>query len=185
MDKIKISSNFSIPMPVVLIGTKVDSKVNFMTVGWITRVNNAPPMLGIGINKAHLTNENIRKRGVFSVNFPNVKLITQTDHCGIVSGHKEDKSNIFEVFYGSLDVPMIKECPVTCECKLIEFVELPTNTLFIGEIKEVWADKSAMDGNKINFDLAELFILTMPDNQYRGITKPIAKAWNPANLKPN
>jgi len=183
MDKIQINNNFSLPMPVVMVGTKVDDKVNFMTVGWITRVNNAPPMLGIGISKAHLTNENIRKNGAFSVNFPNSKLVAQTDHCGIVSGHKEDKSKIFDLFYGSLDVPMIKECPVTLECQLVETVELPTNTFFIGEIKNAWADKAALDGNKFSFDLSDLFILTMPDNQYRAIAKPIAKAWNPANIK--
>lgn len=168
-------------MPVVLVGTKLDNKINFMTVGWISRVNSTPPMIGIGINKAHLTNANIRSSGKFSINFPNTKLIAETDYCGMVSGHKKDKSGVFEVFYGSLDVPMIKECPITLECELVETVELPSNTLFIGEIKGVWAEKSVMDENKLNFDASELFILTMPDNQYRGISKPTAKAWNPKN----
>ena len=181
MDTIQINNNLSIPMPVVMVGTKLEGKANFMTVGWVTRVNSVPPMIGIGINKAHLTNANIRASGRFSICFPNTKLVKETDHCGIISGHKKDKSELFDIFYGSLDVPMIKECPINCECQLVQTVELPTNTFFIGEIKGVWADKSAMNGDKLSFDLADLFILTMPDNQYRAITKPFAKAFDATN----
>ncbi|MEI6055414.1 MAG: flavin reductase family protein [Lentisphaerota bacterium] len=181
MEKVQINNNLSIPMPVVLVGTKHDEKINFMTVGWVTRVNSVPPIIGIGINKAHLTNANIRATGKFSINFPDTKLIPKTDYCGIVSGHKKDKSNVFETFYGSLDVPMIKDCPITLECELVNTIELPSNTFFIGEIKGVWSEQSVMNGNKLNFDLSDLLILTMPDNQYRAMTKPIAKAWNGAN----
>ena len=181
MKKVQINNNLSIPMPVVLVGTKLEDKINFMTAGWVSRVNFTPPMIGIGINKTHLTNGNIRATCKFSINFPDTKLISETDHCGIVSGHLNDKSKVFETFYGSLNVPMIKNCPVSLECELVETVELPTNTFFIGEIKSVWAEKSVMDGNKINFDVADLLILTMPDNQYRSITKPFAKAWNVVN----
>ena len=48
-------------------------------------------------------------------------MISETDYCGLVSGRKTDKSNIFNVFYGELETaPMIMECPVSIECKLFD-----------------------------------------------------------------
>lgn len=181
MKKVQLNNSFFIPMPVVLVGTKIDEKVNFMTAGWIARVNNTPPMIGVGVNKIHLSNANIKASKKFSICFPNSKLIAKTDHCGMISGNKKDKSKVFDLFYGTLNVPMINECPVNCECELVQTVDFQSNTFFIGEIKGVWANETVTKDNKLDFDLADLFILTMPDNQYRGITKPIAKAWNPQN----
>ena len=55
MDKIPISPNIFIPMHVVLVGTQVTGKANFMTVGWCSRANANPPMISCGINKVHFT----------------------------------------------------------------------------------------------------------------------------------
>ena len=41
MEKIEISKNFFIPMPVVLVGTQVDGRANFMVVPGF-------PVLGVG-----------------------------------------------------------------------------------------------------------------------------------------
>ena len=46
---------FLYPMPVALVGTQVDGKPNFMTVGWVSRVNFKPPLLAIAVNQAHHT----------------------------------------------------------------------------------------------------------------------------------
>ena len=41
--KIIIKNNvFVYPMPVTLVETKVEGKVHFMTVGWISKVNKTP-----------------------------------------------------------------------------------------------------------------------------------------------
>ena len=43
-----------------------------------------------------------------------------TDYCGTVSGHITDKSMLFKVFYGETSsVPMIEECPVNLECRVV------------------------------------------------------------------
>ena len=51
------------PMPVVLVGAMIKGKPNFMAVDWVSRVNANPPMLAIGINKAHHTPEGIKENG--------------------------------------------------------------------------------------------------------------------------
>jgi flavin reductase (DIM6/NTAB) family NADH-FMN oxidoreductase RutF len=55
-EKIKINNNvFVYPMPVTLLGANVEGKANFMALGWVSRVNANPPMIGVGVNKSHYT----------------------------------------------------------------------------------------------------------------------------------
>ena len=178
MDKIKIDNNFVIPMPVVLVGTKVSGKANFMAVGWCSRANYSPPMILCGIGNHHYTPKGINETGTFSVNLPSSDLLEKVDYCGIVSGEKSDKSGVFDVFYGSLETaPMIRECPVTMECRLVQSVPLPTNTIFIGEIAGVYADRDAIEDGKPNFAAIDPLLLTMPDNRYWTLGKEAGKAW--------
>lgn len=179
MEKQEIGKNFFIPMPVVLVGTQVDGKVNFMTVGWCARANANPPMILCAIGNNHYTPKGIEENKTFSVNLPNPDLLKKTDYCGIVSGEKTDKSGVFDVFYGSLKTaPMISECPVTLECKLEKTVPLPTNTLFIGEIVGAYADSRVIKDGKPDFTSIDPLFLTMPDNNYWNIGTKTGKAWN-------
>jgi flavin reductase (DIM6/NTAB) family NADH-FMN oxidoreductase RutF len=179
MEKKQIGQNFFIPMPVVLVGTQVAGKVNFMTVGWCARANVNPPMILCGIGNHHYTPKGIEETKTFSVNIPSSALLEKTDYCGLVSGEKIDKSHVFDVFYGSLKTaPMIKECPVTLECRLIRTVPLPTNTLFIGEIAGAYADGRVIKDGNPDFTVIDPLILTMPDNRYWTLGKYAGDAWS-------
>jgi len=179
MEKKQIGQNFFIPMPVVLVGTHVNGKANFMTVGWCARANANPPMIVCGIGNNHFTSKGIAGTKTFSVNIPSSDLLEKTDYCGLVSGEKTDKSQVFDVFYGSLKTaPMIRECPVTLECRLVQSVPLPTNTLFIGEIVGAYADGRVIKDNKPDFPAIDPLFLTMPDNRYWILGKYAGDAWN-------
>jgi flavin reductase (DIM6/NTAB) family NADH-FMN oxidoreductase RutF len=179
MDKIKIGQNFFIPMPVVLVGTQVSGKNNFMTVGWCSRANASPPMIVCGIGNHHFTPKGIVETKTFSVNIPSFNLLEKTDYCGIVSGEDVDKSNLFDVFYGSLKTaPMIRDCPVTLECNLAQTVSLPTNTLFVGEIVGVYADGKVISNVKPDFAEIDPLFLTMPDNRYWRFGEYAGDAWS-------
>lgn len=165
-------------MPVVLVGTEIEGRANFMTVGWASRANANPPMISVGINKKHKTPEGILKNRTFSVNVPDADMAKATDYCGLVSGAKTDKSGVFETFSGELKgAPMISECPVTMECELVETVELPTNYLFVGEIKGVYADEDCTDKNRPDMKKADAMVLTMTDNRYWRLGEFVDKAW--------
>lgn len=186
MEKINIGNNgFIYPMPVALLGTNVDNKANFMALGWLTRINANPPMLAVGVNKNHLTNKIIRETKTFSVNFPKTGMIEKTDYCGLVSGEREDKSTLFNVYYGKLKTaPMIEECPLSLECKLIDAYEMPTNDLFIGEIVGTYTEEQYLTDGKPDIKKINPAVLTMPDNNYWSIGENIGKAWNVGkNLK--
>jgi len=185
MEKQDISNNFFLPMPVVLVGTQVQGKDNFMAVGWCARVNGNPPMIACGIANNHHTPKGIAATETFSVNIPSADILEKTDYCGIASGANTDKSKIFEVFFGSLKTaPMIRECPVTMECRLVKDVPLPTHHLFIGEIVGVFADQKVIQDGKPNFPAIDPLFLTIPDNRYWTLGKHAGDAWSAGkNLK--
>ncbi|HOI12845.1 MAG TPA: flavin reductase family protein [Methanoculleus sp.] len=179
MVKNEIGRNFFIPMPVVLVGTQVNGKTNFMTVGWCSRANANPPMILCGIGNSHHTPRGIAETKTFSVNLPSSALLEKTDYCGLVSGDTVDKSGVFDVFYGTLaTAPMIRECPVNLECRLVETVALPTNTVFIGEIVGAYADGSAIRDGKPDYAAIDPLLLTMPDNHYWRLGEHAGDAWN-------
>jgi len=166
-------------MPMVLVGSVVDKKANFMAVGWVSRVNFNPPMMAVALGKYHYSNTGIHKHKAFSVNIPGMELIKKVDYCGLVSGGKVDKSIIFDIFYGDLpDAPMVQQCPVCMECKLVNEIDLPSNTLFIGEILETYIEERCLTEGKPDIKKINPFTLTMPDNNYWNVGEKAGKAWS-------
>jgi len=179
MEKSEIGRNFFIPMPVVLVGTQVNGKANFMAVGWCSRANANPPMILCGIANTHHTPKGIAETETFSVNVPSSALVEKLDYCGIVSGNTVDKSGVFDVFYGTLKTaPMIRECPVNLECRLVETVSLPTHTVFIGEIMGAYADEGVIRDGKPDYAAIDPLLLTMPDNRYHRLGEHAGDAWS-------
>lgn len=178
MERVRVSPNVFLPMPVVLVGTLLDGRPNFMAVGWCCRANLAPPMLCCGIHQAHATPMGIRATGTFSVNVPSAAQMEKTDYCGLVSGATTDKSGVFEVVYGELETaPMVADCPVAMECRVVEIVPLPSHDLVIGEIVGAYADPSALTGGRLEIAEADPLLLTMPDNTYRSLGRSLGRAW--------
>lgn len=180
MEKTNVGKNsFIYPMPVTLLGTGHGETVNFMALGWLSRANGNPPLLVAGVNKAHLTNQLLRKNNAFSINYPTENMIKKVDYCGLVSGRKEDKSQFFAIEYGELeDAPLIKECPLSLECKLVDVYEMPTHNLFVGEIIASYADENIMTDGKPDMSKLNPLLLTMPDNHYWSIGEKLGKAWS-------
>ncbi len=180
MQKIKISNNaFGFPLPMVLVGTIVQNVPNFMAVGWVNRVNYHPPMIAIGLGRMHWTNPGLIEHKQFSINVPSLELVEKTDYCGIASGKDHDKSKLFSLFSGELAyAPMIVECPLNMECRLFQTVELPSNTIFIGEIVNAYTEEQYISDGQPDIKKIAPFCLTMPDCNYWKLGEPIAKAWS-------
>jgi len=168
------------PMPVCLVGAKVKGKPNFMAVGWFSKINNDPPMMMISLLKVQYTAEGIKENKVFSINFPGKNLVAETDFCGMVSGRKADKSQVFKVQYGELeDAPMISECPMCFELKLRDTIELPDMYMFIGEVVAAYADEKYVNEGKYNIAGAEpFFLIESPTYQYFELGPQFAKGFS-------
>lgn len=180
MEKMDIGTGgFVYPMPVVLMGATVKGRANFMAVGWVSRVNAKPPMIATGIGRKHYTNQGIRENKTFSINIPSAQMIEKTDYCGLVSGEKTDKSQLFEVFYGITETaPMIEECPLCMECRLVEIHDMPTNEMFIGEILATYTEERYLTDGKPDIKKIDPFVLTMPDNNFWLVGEHAGKAWS-------
>jgi flavin reductase (DIM6/NTAB) family NADH-FMN oxidoreductase RutF len=180
MAKIKIApGQFSPPMPVALVGTLVDGIPNFMTAGWLCRVNFQPPLLAIAIGTSHYTPAGIMHNRTFSVCIPDFEMVEKTDYCGLVSGRRVNKSGVFNVFYGELETaPMIVECPLCVECTLQNVVDNSTNHLFIGEIVAAHAEERFLTNGQPDFGKIRPLILTMPENAYWALGERVGTAWD-------
>ena len=166
MAKVNIGEQaYVLPMTTTILGSRLEERPNFMALGWLTRVNFKPPMLGVAVSQGHGSHRAIVETGEFSVNFPTVEMVEITDYVGLVSGKRVDKSKLFDVFYGELkNAPMISECPLTMECKLVKTVGLPTNSFFIGEIVGAYSEERFLTNDVPDIKKINPFLLTMPDN---------------------
>ena len=170
---------FIYPMTLVLVGSKSGDKANIMAVGWVSRVNNVPPYFAISINNKHLTNEHIRSSAEFSIVGVSVAQKDIADYCGMHSGRKVDKAALFELFYGQLaNAPLISTAPYNIACKLVNTIELPSNTLFIGEAIEAYVNETAMTDGKPDMRAIDPLIFTMPDLRYWTCGGSVGKAWS-------
>ena len=179
-ERINIGDNaFIIPEPQTILGTMLDGKPNFMALAWITRLNYKPCIMGMSVNQGHASNHAIRENREFSINIPSVDMVEVTDYVGIASGNRTDKSTIFDVHFGELKTaPLIKACPLSMEFKLIQMVDLPTNTLFIGELVAAWTEEKFMTDGYVDVRKARPMTLTMPDNRYWAVGEQVGRAWH-------
>ena len=180
MGKVKVENNTRVfPMPMVVVGAVVEARINYLAVAWVCWVNANPPMIGVALGKGHHTNKGIREHKEFGVSIPGIDLIKAVDYVGLVSGAKADKSKVFESFQGQLEyAPMIHNCPLTLECKLVTKVDLPSNEFFVGEIVGVYTEERYLTDGKPDIKKIKPFMLTMPDSRYREVGEIIGKAWS-------
>jgi flavin reductase (DIM6/NTAB) family NADH-FMN oxidoreductase RutF len=176
----RISNNvFLCPMPMTIVSTEVDGRVNHLAVGWITRANGNPPMIAMGLNRGHHSNSGIRACRELGVSVPSCEHAAVVDYAGLVSGARTDKSNLFEVFRGGLaHAPMIVGFPLTFACRLVQTVDLPTHDLFIAEIVEAYGDEAILTDDHPDVEKMHPFTLTMPDNRYWTVGECIGGAWS-------
>lgn len=179
MNAVKFKTGlFALPTTQLILGTWYNDKPNYMALAWATRVNFKPPLIAMGVNKGHASHEAILKEEQFSLCMPSPDMVEITDYVGIVSGRKIDKSDLFKPYYGELEhAPMIREAPLNLALKLHTTVDLPTNTVFIGEVIESWCEESFLVNGKPDMTKVEPFILTMADNHYWRLGEQVGNAW--------
>ncbi len=149
------------PVPVVMV-TCADSagKPNIITLAWAGTINSEPPMLSISVRKERYSHGLIMDKGMFVVNLTTEKLAFATDFCGVKSGRDTDKFaavGLTPEKASFVDVPMIKESPVSLECIVRNRMELGSHDLFTAEIVAVDVEESLLDEKgKLHLDKAGL-----------------------------
>ncbi len=173
------------PIPITLVGANVHGKPNFVEIGDLGLMGINPALVVISSHRDHYTNLGILENGTFSINFPTTAMISRTDYCGVVSGRSFDKATLFEVFYGETGTaPLIAECPVGLECRMVQEFTIQHRQMFIGEVVQCYASEEFVNEKDGRIVLAELTrldpILYALDNLYYSIGKPIGVGYHEA-----
>lgn len=181
MGKIKLGPRTLVyPMPATLVGANVDNKPNFMAVAWCGIANGNPPMISVAIRHQRYTYKGIRQNMTFSVNVPSVDMVKETDYCGITSGTDVDKVEIcrFNVFYGKLEnAPLIEQCPVNLECKVVHILDLGSHNCIIARIEEIHVSGECMTDGEPDINKIKPFaFITGKPSQYQSIGDYLAGA---------
>jgi len=165
------------PMPTTLVGANVNGKPNYITIAHAGLMSAG--CIALSINKVRYTNAGIKENESFSVNIPSVEMVKETDYCGLVSGKDVDKAELFETFYGKLGTaPMIQECPINMECRLIQTIDFPKHYGFIGEIVETYCDEQCLTEGVVDFSKVQPILLVRNDQSYWKLGDRFAKAWD-------
>jgi flavin reductase (DIM6/NTAB) family NADH-FMN oxidoreductase RutF len=166
------------PMPATLVGATVGGKPNFMTAAWCAIAAGKPPSIAVGINKTRYTLEGIQEHGTFSINVPSSDMAKSVDFCGIYSGRGKDKTGVFTVFNGELKTaPLIEECPVNLECKVIHLLDLGSHTLVVGEIKETFIAEGCLTDGKPDAQKIDPLAYITGTSMYYRLGEQIAPAF--------
>ncbi len=173
------ADTFLYPMPTTLVGANVEGKPNYATVAYCGIVNSSPPLISVGLRRARYTLAGIKENGTFSVNIPSADMVEATDYCGIASGHKVDKSTLFETFYGELETaPMIGECPINMECRLVQTLEFATHDVLIGEIVEAYTEEQYLTDGVPDIKKIDPILYSTKDSKYWRVGEYLAQAFS-------
>ena len=123
----------SFPVVLVTVGQ------NIMTAAAFHFYSFKPPSVMVGIRPKSLTFELISQKGEFGINIPAREQLDVVRICGSVSGRKEDKfkkTGLTPQNGKVIDSFLIKECPVSLECRVVHQVNYEgSHKWFIGQIE--------------------------------------------------
>ncbi|MHC4404791.1 MAG: flavin reductase family protein [Planctomycetota bacterium] len=146
------------PSPAALVTSVAeDGRPNVLTLGEVFNVSiREPVILGIAIAKPRYSHELISATGEYVVNLPTSSMAETVDRCGSVSGRAVDKFARFGLTplpAEKVKPPLIAECPISVECRVIGIQEVGDHDLFLGEaLAEHVAEEAIDDKGQILVD---------------------------------
>jgi flavin reductase (DIM6/NTAB) family NADH-FMN oxidoreductase RutF len=171
------AKNCLYPTLTTLVGANVNGKPNYITIAYVGIMDHHS--ISLGMNKAHYTNAGIKENGTFSVNVPSVEMVKKTDYFGLVSGKRVDKAALVESFYGKLETaPMIKECSINMECRLIQIVDFPRHDVFVGAVVETYCDEAILKDGVVDLGKVQPILFAMHGPSYYKLGERFAQAWS-------
>lgn len=175
--KIWKSGTFIYPIPAVLVSSGTMEKSNIMTAAWTGIINTNPAMVYVSIRPERYSYNIIKETKEFVINLTNERLAYATDWCGVRSGEKFDKFKEMKLTKEAsnfLKCPMIKESPVTIECKVTEIRELGSHAMFIAEVLCINPDEKYIDENG-SFDISKCNLIAYANGGYYSLGRKIGK----------
>ena len=168
---------FIYPIPAVMVSCGDMENSNILTVAWTGIINTNPAMCYISVRPERHSYNLIKASGEFVINLTTEELTHATDWCGVRSGSKFDKFKEMKLTKqkaNHVKCPLIKESPVSVECKVKEIKEFGSHHMFLAEILSIDADDKYID-EKGAFDISKCDLIAYCNGGYYSLDKKIGK----------
>ncbi len=169
--------NMVYPLPAVMVsvGDK-EGNTNIITIAWTGTICSTPPMLYISVRPERHSHKMLMESGEFVVNLTTENLAYATDYCGVRSGKDVDKWKEMKLTKGPANeltyAPIIEECPVNIECKVVEVKQLGSHDMFIANVVSVQVDEKYIDSTG-KFRLNETGLMAYSHGEYISLGEQI------------
>jgi len=160
------------PLPIIMasIGESPE-EYNIITIAWTGIINSEPPMTYLSVRKSRHSHSLLLKTKEYVINLPSEDLVFATDYCGVRSGKDQDKfeaQNLTPIKAEIVKAPMIKECPINIECKVVDIISYPSHDMFVSEILKVHADENLLD-EKGRIQIGKAHLISYSHGEYYGL----------------
>ena len=171
------AGTFIYPIPAVMVSCGTMEKSNIITVAWTGILNTNPAMCYISVRPERYSHDIIKENGEFAINLTTQKLAYATDWCGVKSGKDVDKfaqMHLTKEKAQFVKCPIIKESPVSIECKVKQIVPLGSHDMFVADILAIDADEKYID-EKGAFDISKCDLIAYANGGYYPLSKKVGK----------
>ncbi len=171
------AGTFIYPIPAVMVSCGTMEKSNIITVAWTGILNTNPAMCYISVRPERYSHDIIKENGEFVINLTTEKLARATDWCGVISGRNRDKFKEMKLTKEKgnfVKAPLIKESPVSVECRVKEIIPLGSHDMFVAEVLSIDADEKYID-EKGAFDISKCNLMAYANGGYYPLGKKIGK----------
>ena len=168
---------FEYPIPAVMVSCGDMEKSNIITVAWTGILNTDPAMVYISVRPSRYSYGIIKESKEFAINLTTESLAYATDWCGVKSGANVDKFKEMKLTKEKanfIKCPLIKESPVSLECKVEKIVELGSHTMFVARVLSIDADEKYID-EKGAFDISKCKLMAYANGGYYAMGKKLGK----------
>jgi len=164
------------PQPCVMIATwDKDHTPDVMMAAWAGQYSQNQIVISLS---PHKTTENLELTGAFTVSFADINTVEESDYFGLVSGHKV-ANKVAQVGFTAVpspnvDAPIIKEYPLTLECKVVSWAD----GVLVGEVVNMSADERILTDGKVDLEKLQPIVFDATSMSYRAIGEIVGGAWN-------
>jgi len=160
-------------------------EISLFSKSWGLPLKKSDPPFGvfqIMVHPARYSHKLIEESGEFVINIPTADIVEQSLFCGIRSGRSVDKfkeTKLTPVPAKHVKAPLIKECVINIECKVVEAIkpEYSSYTFFFGKALAIHAEEGIWNGNIVDVDKFPIALPVLHKNmlktEYRLLGKDV------------
>ncbi|MGH4125432.1 MAG: flavin reductase family protein [Clostridium sp.] len=137
------------PMAKVIVSCRgTDGKNNALVVAYCCNCSYDPPMIMVGIVPSRYSYNIVKETGCFVVNLVTKEQKEMFDYLGSHSGRDEDKFSKLNIAVEEgikVNAPLLADCPINIECKVVDSIVTGSHEMFVGKIEYVHTDREIVD----------------------------------------